>query len=123
MYNLVIGICFLVLLAYLSFYSKNDKFDVSVKYNLDGESEESESDLSSNVSSNVTSNVTGSNVTGGNVTGGNVTGGNVTGGNVTGGNVTGGNKCKEVNSGGLHILMHHIKGVANIFSPEIKIDA
>ena len=104
MYNLVIGICFLVLLAYLSFYSKNDKFDVTVKYNLDGESEESESDLSSNVTSNVT-------------------GGNVTGGNVTGGNVTGGNKCKEVNSGGLHILMHHIKGVANIFSPEIKIDA
>ena len=109
MYNLVIGICFLVLLAYLSFYSKNDKFDVSIKYNLDGESEESETDVTSNVTSNVT--------------GGNVTGGNVTGGNVTGGNVTGGNKCKEVNSGGLHILMHHINGVANIFSPEIKIDA
>ena len=108
MYSLVIGISFLVLLAYLSFYSKNDKFDVSVKYNLDGESEESESDVSSNVTSNVT--------------GGNVTGGNVTGGNVTEGNVTGG-KCKEVKSGGLHIIMHHIKGVANIFAPEIKIDA
>ena len=93
MYNLVIGIFFLVLLAYLSFYSKNDKFGVSVKYNLDGESEESEGDVTSNVTSNV-----------------------------TGGNVTGG-KCKEVKSGGLHILMHHIKGVANIFAPEIKIDA
>lgn len=94
MYNLVIGICFLVLLAYLSFYNKNDKFDVSVKYNLDGESEESESNISSNVNSNV-----------------------------TGGNVTHNNECKQVKSGGLHILMHHIKGVANIFAPEIKIDA
>ena len=76
MYNLVIGISFLVILAYLSLYSKNDKFNVSLEYTLDGESQEIDSD-----------------------------------------------KCKEVKSGGLHIIMHHIKGVANIFSPEIKIDA
>ena len=83
MCSLVIVICFLIILTYLSFYSKNDKFGVNVNYSLDSEGEGDGDGDSEEVYNNT---------------------------------------CKGLRSGGIHIDMHHVDGVANIFAPEIKID-
>ena len=75
MNNIIISICFIVILIYLSLFNKNDKFLVKNVLGLHGESEECETMTK-----------------------------------------------KKTNCDGLHINMHCIDGVANIFSPEIHID-